>query len=987
MRNPGRRQPLPIGLTQPERDFFNELRRLTGIAGYSYRTLEELTSSFKSATDNPSFYSKSQWSRWLNGQAVPPRNAVRKLAEVLVAEDVTADHLLDLWSKVIELAGLAEAGPAGHGPVPGSQPDAASFPVPLAGTLIGRESERALLAGLVKQAVRGRGGAVLIEGEPGIGKSALVRAAVAEAVGTGCQVFWGAGDELGQALPLLPFLDGLRVREPSANPRRNMIVGLLRGEIGGGHGADVPAMVAEQLLALVAEQCAIRPVILVLDDLQWADPASIALWGRLARSAPQLPLLLVGLIRPGPRREELLALRRAVDSAARVRLARLDEKAVADLVAALAGGQPDQGLLQLADGAAGNPLYLTELVAALTRSSGVTITGTGTATLTATSAPESLTAAIADRLGFVTGPVREMLRAAALLGMDFAVPDLAVVLGRGVTDLVPLVDEACAVGVLAASGLGLRFRHPLIRAALYDDMPAPVRAAWHRDAARALTEAGAPPDRVARQLLRAIGEPAGPSPLADEWILGWLTRTADSLINQAPGVAAELLARTVAHAPAGLRDRLTARLADALYRVGDVAQAERVATLALAHAVEPDVVVDLHWTLAQCRMLAGSSAESLATLDASLAAPGISARYRGRLAVLAARTHLHLGEAARAEQVATRAVEAASEAKDSWAMAWALHVLTLVTAGRGEMADALLLFDRALAVTESDPGLTDLRLLLQINQAISLSHLGRDTEALAAAGQARGLARQVGTVMRQTQAHSAIGQLLFQGGRWDEALAETNALPADLKEPGAACCDHGIAALICLHRGETGQARRHLATAASYAERIGRRLIGPLVLARSLDREQDGALPEALATLTVALGGSGEELDDVESLLADAVRLAAETGDQDTARVVADQAAVFASASEIPHRHATAIYCRALLDHDASRLLVAAERYAQATRPLPRAKALEAAAREFTRAGDRDRARAACADAVAVYTALGAAADVGRLHVTITQPG
>ena len=89
-----------------------------------------------------------------------------------------------------------------------------------AGALVGRDSEMALLTGLIKDVARGRGSSVLIEGEPGIGKSALVRAAVAEAPEAGCQVFWGAGDELGQALPLLPFLDGLRVREPSANPRR-----------------------------------------------------------------------------------------------------------------------------------------------------------------------------------------------------------------------------------------------------------------------------------------------------------------------------------------------------------------------------------------------------------------------------------------------------------------------------------------------------------------------------------------------------------------------------------------------------------------------------------------------------------------------------------------------------------------------------------------------------------------------------------------------
>jgi predicted ATPase len=103
-------------------------------------------------------------------------------------------------------------------------------PVSPAGALVGRDSEIALLTRLIRELGRGRGGSLLIEGEPGIGKSVLVQAAVEKAPEAGCQVFWGAGDELGQALPLLPFLDGLRVREPSANPRRDTIVRLLRGQ-------------------------------------------------------------------------------------------------------------------------------------------------------------------------------------------------------------------------------------------------------------------------------------------------------------------------------------------------------------------------------------------------------------------------------------------------------------------------------------------------------------------------------------------------------------------------------------------------------------------------------------------------------------------------------------------------------------------------------------------------------------------------------------
>jgi DNA-binding CsgD family transcriptional regulator len=854
--------------------------------------------------------------------------------------------------------------------------------------MIGRDAEIATIVRLVTEVAAGRGGAVLIEGEPGIGKSSLVHTALAEA-GSGCQVFWGAGDELGQALPLLPLLEALRVRESSSSPRRDMIVRLLRGEVAADRGTDVTAALAEQLLALIAEQCAVRPTVLVVDDLQWADQASVALWGRLTRSVPQAPLLLVGMMRPVPQRDDLLALRRVAGDAVRLRLTGLGEAAVAELVTSRVGGKPDDKLLRLAGGAAGNPLYVIELVDALARSSSVTVTGAGTAVLTNGSAPGSLSAAIADRLGFVSGPVRELLRAAALLGVDFAVPDLAVVLGRGVADLVPAVDEARAAGVLAESGTGLGFRHPLIRTALYEEMPVPLRAAWHRDAGRALAEAGAPADRVARQLLRALGGPGGPREPMDEWMLSWLARTADLLVGQAPQVAAELLRRAVASSAVGSahHDFLVSRLADTLYRVGDAAEAEQVANRALAQTVEPDLLVDLHWTLAQCRMRVGQFDESLETLDQALVSPGVSARHRARLLVLAARTHSIRGDFEKAGQVAATALEVASEAGDNWAMGWALHVLTIVTGVQGQMTDALPLFERALTVTEADPALTDLQLLLQINQAVTLGNLDRYEEAIGAARQALYLADQAGTVIRRVQAHSALGELLFDTGRWDEAMAEVEALDEDMKEPMAACCDLGIAAVIRFHRGEIPAARGSLAAAAPRAERIGTQVIGSLLLARSMDREHAAGPAEALAVLTAGFAENAEELDEAEDLLPDAVRLASQTGALGAAQELAGYAAALAAGSEIPHRQANALYCRGLPEHDAAGLLAAADRYDDADRPLLSAKALEAAAAEFLRGEDRDQARAAFIRAVEVYTSLGAGADVSRLQATFRAHG
>jgi tetratricopeptide (TPR) repeat protein len=641
----------------------------------------------------------------------------------------------------------------------------------IARPLVGRDSEQAELSGLISALAAGRGGSVLVEGEPGVGKSALMRAAMAEAAGAGCQVFWGAGDELGQSLPLLPLLDALRVREPSAGTRRATIVRLLRGELAA-HGADVSAALAEQLLALITEQAAARPTVLVIDDLQWADQATITLWGRLARSAPQMPLLLAGTMRPVPQREDVLALLRAAPDALRLRLPGLNDPAVAELVASLAGGRPGGELLRLAADAAGNPLYLTELVAALARGRALSVTAAGAAELTSGSAPGSLGAAIADRLGFVPGPVREVLRAAALLGVDFAVPDLATVLGRGVPDLIAALDEACAAGVLAESDRGLGFRHPLIRAALYEEMPRSLRAAWHRDAGRALAAAGAPADRVARQLLWAVGGSGPAADPMDDWMLSWLAGTAELLIGQAPQAAADLLGRAIASRTDHPQQQLlTGRFADALFRAGKVTEAEQVARRALANTNAPELVVDLLWTIAQSLMLRGRSAEAIAMLSQAPASMAIGDRERARLLVLTARVHSNIGEVEKAGQVAATALAAASETGDTWAMGWALHVLTIVTSVQGNMAEAVPLFERALAVTQTDPSLTNLRILLQINQAVILGSLDRSAEAVAAARQAQQLADEAGTVIRLAQAHSALGQLFFDTGRWDEALA------------------------------------------------------------------------------------------------------------------------------------------------------------------------------------------------------------------------
>jgi DNA-binding NarL/FixJ family response regulator len=643
-------------------------------------------------------------------------------------------------------------------------------------------------------------------------------------------------------------------------------------------------------------------------------------------------------------------------------------------------------LRRLVRDAAGNPLYLTELVDALARTGALTGVD-DVVEATGAEPPDSLSAVIAHRLEFLPPPVRELLRAAALLGVDFSVAELAVVSGQRVGDLLALLDDAILAGVLLDNGGELAFRHPLIRGALYHGMPTAVRDLWHRDAARALAENGASVERVARQLLPAI-EAQDPASAADEWIVRWLAAAGQQLVGQAPNVAIPLLRWAVSRIPAGNapHDLLICRLADALFRVGDPDGSAQVATNALAHVTRPDLLVDLHWTLTQCLAMGGRSEEALADLERALDLPGIDGSHRARLRVMIARTYRSLGRVDVAAEVANLALAEATEIGDRWATGWALSILTIVHGMRGETEEALALFDRALAVAEGDPALADLRLLLQINQAVALGDLGRYDDAIHAAAQVRQFADDTGNVVRVTQAQGLLGELFFEVGRWDDALNEFDLNAGQSGNPSFECCAHGLAATIQFHRGDASAAE-HLHNAERSARLLGDRVLGPLVLARSLEREHADLPAEALKVLLDGMPDSAEEAEQAAELYADAVRLAVATGDRTIARSIVERAESFAGSTEVTHGRAVGAHCRGLLDHDAAMLVRAADEYAAAGRPLPRAQALEAAAVALADAGDVTGARGRFTDAFAVYTELGAQWDLARIQATFRSYG
>src|SRR5205823_2628189 len=159
--------------------------------------------------------------------------------------------------------------------------------------------------------------------------------------------------------------------------------------------------------------------------------------------------------------------------------------------------------------------------------------------------PRSLSAAIEHRLGFLTGDTRLVLRAAALLGMRFTATNLAIALHMRMTELIPVLDQATVAGVLIEDGPRLSFRHPLVRAALYEGMAMTVRAAWHAEIGHALADAGASMDDVARQLIAAFDQMTEGDHRPDHWVMDWLSAHGAALVSKASGAAARILDRAV----------------------------------------------------------------------------------------------------------------------------------------------------------------------------------------------------------------------------------------------------------------------------------------------------------------------------------------------------------------------------------------------------------------------------------------------------------
>lgn len=464
------------------------------------------------------------------------------------------------------LEGLRRAG-AGAGPVRRAPAEPAHSGSHRAGVardvpLVGRASELARIETALERAQHGGRGVILVRGEAGSGKSRLLRELRERAEARGIGVLQGAAHE-DEPLPYRPFVDAMlplatRLGE-LAGPDAERVRAFL--QLDSASAAAVSVAGRYQLFAALIRGlfrfARDRPLVFALDDLHWADAASLDLLEQLACAVLEAResdagLWIVGGLRPvddGGRLARVLE-RLELDPACEIlSLEGLDLAGVERLLRGLGVPKPASGLVRaVRDTTGGNPLFVRELVAHLERHDGLRLIAGSSVGAEGSELrlPASLTQAIAERIEMLAPATRRLLTQAAVLGARFELQSLAAVAELSFEVVLAHLDEALALELVVDEGQAARFSHPLVRQ-VFVERAGPTRVQrMHLAVARRLerepsSARGDAPIEIAHHLIRA-GPLAPPEDVVHHAGLAAERALAKYAWDEAAGLAEEGLA-------------------------------------------------------------------------------------------------------------------------------------------------------------------------------------------------------------------------------------------------------------------------------------------------------------------------------------------------------------------------------------------------------------------------------------------------------------
>jgi DNA-binding SARP family transcriptional activator len=410
--------------------------------------------------------------------------------------------------------------------------------------LVGRMDELAMLWAVASSPLAGGTGLAMLEGEPGIGKTRLLEAICAKAERHEMLVLRGRcteGDGTPALWPWIEIIAALLDGFPPA-ARESWLTGELHELIEPADGALTTAVLPdsgarfrlfERIVSALRKGSAQRPILLVMDDVQWADPASLQMFGHLADRIPR-GMTMMGALRdrapaPGPDLAKMLAGVSRSPTHRRVRLKALSPDEVVDLVHSEVGSALVPSVARsLHDRTAGNPFFVLELARLLVDSQGDQKHFTGQAGV-----PSTVLDVVRDRTVRLDEEARNMLQVAAVIGTELDIRILAQSSGMDEQTCLNRFQEVEELGVLAASSANprvFRFTHDIVRESIIETTPRGRVPRMHLDVADALDRANAGDDaaveRVAYHLWSA-------GPLADP------VRTTDALLRAGRAAAAK----------------------------------------------------------------------------------------------------------------------------------------------------------------------------------------------------------------------------------------------------------------------------------------------------------------------------------------------------------------------------------------------------------------------------------------------------------------
>ena len=724
--------------------------------------------------------------------------------------------------------------------------------VPNYDQLAARDAELLTLRAEFCSALEGASRPVVITGEAGIGKTQLVRHFRRWAVERGAISLYGRFfDYRGARLaPYELFLDLLRSavvngRPPDGTPLRDSIEAAcgvrLPAELFEDGGQGIPPVrtggiacsphpgdqfrfivpICRAWLALSRR----HPIVLALDDLQWADPASLDILGCLMRMIGSERLMLIAVIRSdevetGDHRVRTwlvdLASRRTYTS---LRLQRLGERDCHEVISRIFGirhrGEvPRDDVENLYRLTGGNPYFLVETLRHLVAAGAIVLDGAsrhwcwnGVGDL---SLPETILTAARAKVDRLPERVRGVLEHASVIGDEFHVTTLCSITGETVADVEEVLSEGVRGGVLSIQGLtpgeDCRFQHSILRQVVYDAIPPHRRRELHARAAVALESVyGAESERVAEALAAHHSAAGDPRRAFEAGMRAWRAASSRSEWRKAVALV-ERVQATARHITlaAGESLELLLALGESWRAVARIRESATVLDRAVAIAVE-----NRHSSLSRAFYLRGLTEITLSDYTAARAsltkaldlflerddAPAIS-RTLVQLAVIEAATGNYERAASLVEELQASQPTAELAALADGIIGWSLAL-------RGDYAEGAALLARALDYHDRAGAIRERALLLRRLHWTHLSR-GEHEKAIELATRSRTDSATVGDVDGEAKANMGIGQAYLAQRKHAEAVSYLTRAIEQLKTIGDAHCEAECFWLLGRARCETG---------------------------------------------------------------------------------------------------------------------------------------------------------------------------------------